>query len=312
MQLYLHLKLLIGAVCILKTWQFTIPDNFLLLSTRDNIISIDLENEAMPAQFIRVSKAKTIEFDIKNKCLFYYKDEETVINRKCFNLDKDEGITTPLLDVQKNSILSLSYDWISDLLYFIDSNTFSIKAITTTKPGKQLIRTIRQFNINTLPSKLAVDPVHGHLYWMNQSTILRANLDGTQDFYEIYPNHTILLHSLAVDYKKNNKVLLTNTLSNQIHDRHASNIKSPVIKFDFSSFNITETNIQVEYFDTTSLIAAYRDQIYWSKYIANDQMDTIYQAGKLLKFNRSGKPYIMLLSSFIRGQRLCHSRNCTR
>lgn len=119
-----------------------------------------------------------IEFDIKNNCVFWADIQTDEIGRQCLNGNRSVEI---LAESGLSSVEGMSYDWISELLFFVDGTRFKIEALSTsfTKPR------IRKTIIEKLPKPrgIVVHPMAGYLFWtdwsFNSPSISRANLDGT-------------------------------------------------------------------------------------------------------------------------------------
>lgn len=115
---------------------------FLIVAQRDVISRINLLNgkrEALPIQGLR--NVIAIDFDLKHNCIFWADIVSDVIGRQCLN--GSSGVET-IVDSDLASVEGMSYDWISELLFFVDGIRIKIEAVRTSKEGLgNLIKKIR-------------------------------------------------------------------------------------------------------------------------------------------------------------------------
>lgn len=230
------------------------PKNYLFVSANQTVFRINLKTYEVSD--LGIADASQIEFDIVRNQLFYV-ENATYIVRKCYNTNNtSERLAT-------GSISSISYDWISEQLYFIDSNSSSIKAIKTSLDANGMMRTVLKFPSDQIPKRILVHPRYGYLYWINESTasIKRANADGTDE-------RSILtdpfIGGIAIDYK-NNRFYWTD------------------MNFNVGSCNLHGQDVKIIAMlkRTDSLIAAVENRLYWNTF-NNFEKDIIYSksAGK--------------------------------
>lgn len=157
----------------------TTSDDFLVVAQRDKISRIYLPSgrkEVLPV--VGLKNVIAIEFDMKNNCVFWADIQTDEIGRQCLNGNRTVEI---LAETGLSSVEGMSYDWISELLFFVDGTRFKIEALSTsfTKPR------VRKTIIEKLPKPrgIVVHPVSGYLFWtdwsFNNPSISRANLDGS-------------------------------------------------------------------------------------------------------------------------------------
>lgn len=68
-----------------------------------------------------------IDFDMKHNCVFWYQLYDLTLYRNCLN-KTGHRVSTPLMTSQAY-VSSLSYDWMSETLYFIDKHDKRIDVV---------------------------------------------------------------------------------------------------------------------------------------------------------------------------------------
>ena len=123
-----------------------------------------------------------IEFDLKNRCLYWADIVNDTIGRQCF-LD---GRSRPeiIVETDLSSIEGMAFDWVSNVLYFVDGVKMRIQIIRTdVSHGGRMRRTILGPNDLQKPRGIAVHPMFGYMFWTDwapgNASVSRANLDGT-------------------------------------------------------------------------------------------------------------------------------------
>lgn len=172
------------------------------------------------------------DFDITTNCALMYRQFDREILIRCDDGRRVRGATI-FRDDETQAVLSLAYDWISDLLYF---TLFDRKRIEVVKifynreqqanpyfrsPYGPFLRYSRHTIINTelSPRKMVVHPERGYLFWTEfenalcfiqrnklaskVATISRSNLDGT-DILVLARDPVVLQpKALTLDYENN-------------------------------------------------------------------------------------------------------------
>lgn len=221
--------------------------DYLLITANQTVLRIDLKTREV--KDIGIAGTNLIEFDIKHNQLFYI-ENNTGIVRKRFNInDETERLVA-------GSVRCLSYDWISELLYFVDLDSLTIKAVRTTLGTNRMIRTIYNFPFGELPKSLVVHPKYGYLYWFSEMpSITRANLDGSH-FQLIV--RLGLISDITIDYQ---------------HDRvYWTDWSSMIGNCDLNGKDRREIQMQKT---SLNLIAVIGDQLYCKGY-SRLEMDIIY------------------------------------
>lgn len=230
------------------TWQYNVSStstmrDYLLVSANQTVFRIDLKTQEISD--LNIADANQIEFDVERNQLFYV-ENGTYIVRKCFNTNNTAE------RLAAGSISSISYDWISEQLYFIDLNSSSIKAIKTSLNSTGMMRTVLKFPSDEIPERIVAHPKYGYLYWINKSaSIKRANADGTDERSIV---QFVAIGGIAIDYK-NGRIYWTD-----------------------ANFNVGSSNLDGEDQKTIgvrqrteSWIAVVENRLYWHAYKALDK-----------------------------------------
>lgn len=159
---------------------------YVLVAQRRRISRIDLltdEQELFPMDDLH--NVDAIEYDVKNNCVFWAEREYNIIARQCFG-GSDRGLDV-LVSVDIVDVNSLAYDWMSELLFFIDRGRGTVDVISTADRANtsktRMHRTILYSADQSEYHGLVVHPAKGLLFWCDcrfrAQTIVRAHLDGT-------------------------------------------------------------------------------------------------------------------------------------
>ncbi|KAK6642297.1 hypothetical protein RUM44_014020 [Polyplax serrata] len=156
---------------------------FLLVAQRDKISRIDLKDNSLEVlPVLNLKNVITIEFDMKNNCVYWADITLDIIGRQCFN----NGSSTPEILVKSNSssIEGMALDWVSNNLYFVDGMKAEIEVIRTDINNQgRMRRTILGKKDVKKPRGVAVHPTAGYLFWtdwaVEEPSVSRANLDGS-------------------------------------------------------------------------------------------------------------------------------------
>lgn len=178
----------------------TTTDDFLIVAQRDKISRIYLPNgkkEVLPV--VGLKNVIAIEFDQKNNCVFWADIMTDEIGRQCLNGNRSVEI---LAESGLSSVEGMSYDWVSELLFFVDGTRFKIEALSTsfTKPR------IRKTILEKLPKPrgIVVHPMVGYLFWtdwsFNTPSISRANLDGSNRKVLFSKKDVVWPNGITIDF----------------------------------------------------------------------------------------------------------------
>uniref|UniRef100_A0A336L6F8 Sortilin-related receptor n=1 Tax=Culicoides sonorensis TaxID=179676 RepID=A0A336L6F8_CULSO len=130
---------------------------FLIVAQRDKISSIDLSTNSAEILPIKgVKNVIAIDFDRKHNCVFWADILSDTIGRQCLNGNESAEI---LVETGLGSVEGMSYDWTSELLYYVDGLRLRIEAVyvgNTTTHGR-----FRKTIVNNLakPRGIVVHPI---------------------------------------------------------------------------------------------------------------------------------------------------------
>nr|XP_049700522.1 sortilin-related receptor isoform X1 [Helicoverpa armigera] len=180
-----------GDVCTVSGYLSYVPDmipcpieeptEFLLVALGTKIARIDLFDNTTIYPVVNERNIVAIEFDMKNNCIYWADIELDKISRQCFNNGTAEEV---IVDRDLASIEGMAFDWISNVLFFVDGLRRKIEAVRTDMTGDIRMRvTILDSTVLSRPRGIAVHPKAGYLFWTdwdrNNPSVSRSNLDGT-------------------------------------------------------------------------------------------------------------------------------------
>lgn len=158
-------------------------EEFLIVAQRERINRIGLHNNELveiPVHGLR--NVIAIDFDLKNNCLYWADIVTDTIGRQCLS----NGGNYPEILVESNlaSIEGMAYDWISNILYFVDGMRAKIEIIRTDiKHMGRMRKTIIGSDKLKKPRGIAVHPKSGYIFWTDwapgEPSVSRADMDGT-------------------------------------------------------------------------------------------------------------------------------------
>lgn len=109
-------------------------NDFLIVAQRDKISRIEIpsgKKEVLPINGLK--NVIAIDFDMKHNCVFWADIMTDEIGRQCFNGNQSAEI---LLEIELASVEGMSYDWVSELLFFVDGTRLKIEALKTSMETK--------------------------------------------------------------------------------------------------------------------------------------------------------------------------------
>ncbi|XP_046384173.1 sortilin-related receptor-like [Ischnura elegans] len=156
---------------------------FILAAQSKKIVRIGLEDSklhVLPVE--KLKEVTSVEFDLRNNCVYWADINYHVIGRQCFSDGKElpEKLATKDLEY----VEGMALDWASNLLFFVDAMRSTIEVIRTdTNSPRWMRRTILNSTVLRKPRRIAVHPMQGYVFWTEWSTddasVSRANLDGS-------------------------------------------------------------------------------------------------------------------------------------
>lgn len=213
----LSVLVLIILNCALPTWQIdssengTFLEDILFVAQSSKVLKIFVpDGDQVNETISNVSSVIAIEHDSRNDCLFWADSMQNKILQKCWQKQQDAYKIETLVEVNIGNVEGLSYDWISELLYFVDASRSKIEVIKPTDKTtvNRLRRTIIKTGTILRPSKLrgiVVYPQKGYLYWTDWAdlnpSVSRSNLDGSNSRELIQKPHVVWPNGITIDYK---------------------------------------------------------------------------------------------------------------
>lgn len=180
-----------GDVCTISGYIAYVPDmipcpieepaEFMLVALGNKIAHIDLIDNTTIYPVVNERNIVAIEFDIKNNCIYWADIELDKITRQCFNNATAQEV---IIDRDLVSIEGMAFDYISNVLFFVDGMRKKIEAVRTdiTLNGRMRV-TILDSKTLSRPRGIAVHPKAGYLFWTdwdrNNPSVSRSKLDGT-------------------------------------------------------------------------------------------------------------------------------------
>lgn len=205
-------KYLAILVCLLPMWhaQVAFSDREILyISSLDGVNRVQMSNRSSePIQMEYMIDVTALEYDNRHNCLYYA--SKAVIKRRCFaNTTQPDDVI--LMDISNWAyVTSMAHDWVSDALYFSDSNNGKIELIRLVYDEhraavkRHLRRTIIQVNAISKLAGIAVNPIRGYLFWADVSfvkpALWRANMDGTNARVLAGKPFVTRPRAIAIDY----------------------------------------------------------------------------------------------------------------
>ncbi|XP_075232916.1 sortilin-related receptor-like [Lycorma delicatula] len=156
---------------------------FMLVAQKNRIIRFDLANPIMEVLPLpKLKNVVAIEFDMRNNCVYWADIGNSTIQRQCLS-DGESSVET-LVRYGLMSIEGMSFDWITNMLYFVDGLRARIEVIRTDiNHSGRFRRTVLSNDVLQKPRGIAVHPMAGLLFWTDWSvsnpSLSRSNLDGT-------------------------------------------------------------------------------------------------------------------------------------
>ncbi|CAB3247192.1 unnamed protein product [Arctia plantaginis] len=180
-----------GDVCTISGYIAYVPDmipcpieeptEFMLVALGNKIAHIDLSDNTTIYPVVNERNIVAIEFDIKNNCIYWADIELDKITRQCFNNATSQEV---IIDRDLVSIEGMAFDYISNVLFFVDGMRKKIEAVRTDMTLNGRMRaTILDSKTLSRPRGIAVHPKAGYLFWTdwdrNNPSVSRSKLDGT-------------------------------------------------------------------------------------------------------------------------------------
>ncbi|XP_052861860.1 sortilin-related receptor-like [Anopheles cruzii] len=266
-------------------------NEFLIVAQREKISRIDLRpdgtEERLDLAIEGLKNVIAIEFDLKRNCVFWADIMTDVIGRQCLN-----GNATPevLVDNGLSSVEGMSYDWISDVLFFVDGMRLMIEALRVPPPATtvnsatghrvpNIRRTIIDGKHLNKPRGIVVHPLEGYLFWTDwnsiRPSISRSNMDGT-DVRELFTKPDVAWpNGVTIDY-----------MAERLYWVDAS--KDYIASSDLEGKNFHKVLQQDPYVQHPFAVAVLKDVMYWDDWKKNSVFSADKDHGIMVRLVAEG------------------------
>lgn len=284
---------------------FAEPNYFLLVAQREHISRVDLNTQTVEKLPITgLKNVISIDFDMKHNCVFYADIFSDKIVRQCLNGNTDEEI---ILEENLASVEGMSYDWVSEVLFFVDGTRAKIEAVKVSNDSLLGTRTtILEAPTLIKPRGIVVHPLEGYVFWTDWGSIdpslSRSNLDGT-DVKQLFTKPTVVWpNGVTIDY-----------FAQRIYWVDASKDYIGSSDLDGKHFSeILHHDLRVAH---PFAIAVFKDNMFWDDW----KMRSIFSADKdhgiMIKMVATGMQHLMDLKVFAHslqyGTNQCSNQNCS-
>lgn len=241
--------------------------DFLLITENNNVSRMDFPTELITNPFPAYSfeSVYAVDFDAKRNCLFWVDRRNGSIKRSCLHRNNSTEIMTivPMAEIE-----DISYDWLTELLYFIDSKNFQIQLISTTDEKNLMQRKIFDTGRNSDPKGIVVHPEKGYLFYtdcqLERPSIMRTDLDGTNSRVLIGKPDVKWPNGITIDFSTN-------------HVYWIDGYKRYIGRCDVNGDHFKEIIKNDDRIDVSFNIAVDKEAIYWD----DSKNNVLYKATKM-------------------------------
>ncbi|KAK2142820.1 hypothetical protein LSH36_910g01030 [Paralvinella palmiformis] len=235
-------------------------DEFILYTTRSTIHKRSFTNqrdEVLP--LVGLQDVIAVEFDYQQNCLYWADAALNVIQKVCLSKNSSRYQTTIVSD-RLGTVESLALDWMSNILYWVDSDSATIEMARTDGTHRRLLITnnTKLANGSLLhikkPRCLVVYPKYGLMFWSDWSdnpSITRSYMDGSHIRTLVSRPHVHWPNGLAID---------------DLHERlfWTDGRLHGVFSVDLYGNNFQMLIQQALWLPHPYSVAVYKDYVYWT------------------------------------------------
>jgi len=196
--------------CILITIDLTLIDSCsqeeygdispsLLISNRTSLVSVNLNTNAVGYDVINCYNVLGIDYDLVGGMFYWSEINFGTVHRVSFdsahNGSRVETIVTGLIRPEQIAI-----DWINRKLYIADHGSRLIARSNLDGTNYEIV-----INVRILPQSIAVDPIHGTLFWINYDSPRRIEKMEISSFRRrtLAQTNVQLPTGMTIDYENN-------------------------------------------------------------------------------------------------------------
>lgn len=245
---------------------FEKTSEFLVVAQRDKISRINLADgvkEVFPITGLK--NVIAIDFDVKHNCVFWADIMTDTIGRQCLNGNETTEI---LVETELASVEGMSYDWIAEMLYFVDGMRLKIEAVKTSNHSfGRMRRTVIPSSKLAKPRGIVVHPIAGYIFWTDWNafnpSVSRATLDGENRVELFHHPEVFWPNGITIDY-----------IAERIYWVDASKDYIASSDLNGKSFQkILHSDTRVEH---PFAVAVFKDFMFWDDW----KMNSVFSADK--------------------------------
>lgn len=155
---------------------------FLLVSGQHRIQAVDVDHftseDLYTLPFSQSADVSAVAFDYAHNRLFFSTFMPTTVKAVSLNASGDDSTKTL---AEADHVTALAYDWTADTLYWIDNGRQKIEMMRSSGYYRRQVLSRTSHSIIRM-SQLILDPVHGWLYWLedtsSRSAVMRTWMNG--------------------------------------------------------------------------------------------------------------------------------------
>ena len=205
----------------------------LMVSNRSSLISVNLSTNVVGYHVLNCYSVIGIDYDLVGRMFYWSEISFGTIHRVSFdNGHNGSAVETIVAGLSRPE--QIAVDWINRKLYFVDHG---LRLIARSNLDGTNIEVV--VNLNILPQSVAVDPIHGTIFWINYDQprrIEKLEMSGIGR-RTIAQLDVVLPTGLTIDYDNNLLYWMDNHFNvlwecglegnNRVFKRPSSSINTP-------------------------------------------------------------------------------------
>ena len=172
----------------------------LMISNRTSLVSVNLNTNVVSHHVINCYSVLGIDYDLVGRMFYWSEVTFGTIHRVSFD-NGHNGSAVETIIAGLSSPEQIAVDWVNRKLYITDHGLRLIARSNLDGTNIELV-----VNNNILPQSIAVDPIHGTLFWINYDTprrIEKMEMSGIRRRRTIAQVNVVLPTGLTIDYDNN-------------------------------------------------------------------------------------------------------------